>query len=51
LRNNYHVAVISVRSAGGEITVVPKAGREIREGDTLVLVGKDEDLAKVRDRD
>ncbi|MHC4937386.1 MAG: potassium channel family protein [Planctomycetota bacterium] len=51
LRNTHNVSVISVRSAGGEVTVVPKAGREIREGDTLVLVGKDEDLAKVRGRD
>ena len=51
LRNTHNVSVISVRSAGGEITVVPKAGREIREGDTLVLVGKDEDLAKLRGRD
>ena len=51
LRNTHDVSVISVRSAGGEITVVPKAGREIREGDTLVLVGKDEDLAKVRGHD
>lgn len=51
LRKTHNVAVISVRSAGGEITVVPKAGREVREGDTLILVGKDEDLAKVRERD
>jgi len=49
LRNKYEVAVISVRNAGGEVTVVPKAGREIREGDTLVIVGKDEHLAKVRE--
>ena len=51
LRNSYEVSVISVRSAGGEVTVVPKAGREIKEGDTLVLVGKDEDLARVRGRE
>jgi trk system potassium uptake protein TrkA len=50
LRKTFNVSVISVRSAAGEVTVVPKAGREIREGDSLVLVGTDEDLAKVRER-
>jgi len=50
LRRTMNVAVISVRSAGGKVTMVPQAGCEIKEGDTLVLVGSDEDLLKVRDR-
>ena len=50
LRKKMHVAVISVRSAAGTVTVVPRAGHEIKEGDKLVLVGSDEDLLHVRER-
>ena len=51
LRKEMAVAVISVRSAGGKVTVVPSAGYEIKEGDTLVLVGSDEDLLRLRKRE
>ncbi|MHC4955797.1 MAG: potassium channel family protein [Planctomycetota bacterium] len=50
LRKEMNVAVISITTAGGQVTVVPRAGREIKEGDTLVLVGSDEDLLKLRER-
>jgi len=50
LRQEMNVAVLSIRSAGGNVTMVPQAGREIKEGDTLLLVGSDADLLKVRER-
>jgi len=50
LRKEMTVAILSIRSAGGKVTMVPQAGREIKEGDTLMLVGSDEDLLKVRER-
>ena len=50
LRNEMRVAILSIKSAGGKVTMVPQAGREIKEGDTLMLVGSDEDLLKVRER-
>lgn len=50
LRKEMNVAIISIRSAAGTVTMVPQAGREIKEGDTLLLVGSDEDLLKVRER-
>jgi len=50
LRKEMRVAILSIKSAGGKVTMVPQAGREIKEGDTLMLVGSDEDLLKVRER-
>jgi trk system potassium uptake protein TrkA len=50
LRQTHNVAVVSIKSAGGEVTVVPAAGKEILEGDILVLVGSDEDLARLREK-
>lgn len=50
LRNTYDVAVISVTTADGDVTVVPNPGREIVEGDTLVLVGSDANLARIREK-
>jgi len=50
LRKEMAVAVLSVRSAAGTVTMVPQAGREIKEGDVLMLCGSDEDLLKVRNR-
>ena len=50
LRKEMRVMILSIRTAGGKVTMVPQAGREIKEGDTLLLVGSDEDLLKVRER-
>lgn len=45
LRNRMGISVIVIKRAGGEDLVVsPGAEASIREGDTLVVIGKNEDL-------
>jgi len=47
LRRNFGVEVLVIRR-GEEVTVIPSALDSIGEGDTLVILGKDIDIEKLR---
>ncbi len=47
LRRNYGVEVLVIRR-GEEVKVIPSAVDKIQEGDTLVILGKNEDLQKLK---
>jgi len=49
LRNRFSLAVISIRSLDGKVSIVPGGLAQIGEGDVLTLVGSDSDLASFRD--
>lgn len=46
LRNRYHINVIAIRR-GTDINLTPKRDDRIEEGDTVVMVGKNENLRAV----
>ena len=47
LRNKYNVYVIAIRR-NGELITLPGPDEVIREGDTLVIMGRPQDVEKVR---
>ncbi len=49
LRNKYHVQVIAVRELiPDRINLVPKADCVIKDSDIMVILGRDEDLNKIK---
>jgi len=46
LRNSMSVAAIAIRSAAGDVDVVPGGAARLGPGDVVTLVGRDGDLAK-----
>lgn len=48
LRNKLGLAVIALRTADGDVSVVPGGSHKIHEGDILTIVGKDGDIASFR---
>lgn len=49
LRRRFSLAAIAIRSPDEGVAVVPGGRAQIRPGDKLTLVGRDEDLAKFRE--
>lgn len=55
LRNTRRVAVIAIRHGAelpgesGELEVIPSADREIAGGDALIVIGRDSDIAKIKE--
>ncbi len=50
VRREYGVEVIAIKSEStGKIKVIPSALDKIEKGDTLIIVGKDEDIKKLRE--
>lgn len=47
IRKKYHVTIIAVEN-GGKTQVSPAAQYAVEEGDTLVVLGKNDDLVKVQ---
>ena len=47
IRNKYHVYVIAIKR-GDEIITLPKPDEVIRQDDTIVVMGKPEDLEKIK---
>lgn len=49
LRSRYHIEVIAVRDVlTDRITMVPPAGYVLKDGEALVVVGKDRDIEKMK---
>ena len=49
LRNRYHIEVIAIRDiVSDKINIVPRADFVIKDGDVLVVVGKDKDIQQIR---
>ncbi len=49
LRNKYHVQVIAVRELiPDRVNLVPRPDAVIKDSDILVILGKDEDLARIK---
>jgi trk system potassium uptake protein TrkA len=49
LRAKYHIDVIAIKDSGQErIVMVPRAGSTIKEGDILVVIGKEQDVQNLR---
>ncbi len=49
LRNKYHVQVIAVRElVPDRVNLVPRANTKIKDSDILVILGRDDDLAKLK---
>jgi trk system potassium uptake protein TrkA len=49
LRTKYHIEVIAVREILPErVTMVPKADFVIKDSDVLVVIGKEEDIQKIK---
>jgi trk system potassium uptake protein TrkA len=49
LRNRYHIEVIAIRDiVSDKITTVPGAAFVIKDGDVLVVVGKDKDIQQIK---
>lgn len=49
LRSRYHIEVIAVRDVlTDRITMVPPAGYVLKDGEALVVVGKDRDVEKMK---
>lgn len=46
IRKRFHVLVVAVKN-GDDLALVPGASHRVREGDILVLIGKDQDLEEV----
>ena len=49
IRATYHVQVVAVKN-GDRLDLVPGGSYEVREGDILVLIGRNEDLAQLTRR-
>jgi trk system potassium uptake protein TrkA len=49
IRATYHVLVVAVKN-GDRLDLVPGGGYEVREGDILVLIGRNEDLSQLTRR-
>ena len=49
-RQEYGLNVIAIKSKDGKINVSPLAGDVIKEGDTVLLVGSEEELSKFDDK-
>ena len=49
LRSRYHVEVIAIKDVlSDKLTMIPKADFIIKDGDVLVVVGKDEEIRKIK---
>lgn len=49
LRRKYHIEVIAVRDVlSDQIRLVPEASAVIKDSDILVVIGKDEDIQKIK---
>jgi trk system potassium uptake protein TrkA len=49
LRSKYHIEVIAVRETLPErLTMVPRADFVIKDSDVLVVIGKEEDIQKIK---
>ncbi len=49
LRNRYHIEVIAVRDVlSDRVHMIPSAGFVIKDGEVLVVVGKEEDIQKIK---
>jgi trk system potassium uptake protein TrkA len=49
LRTKYHVEVIAVREMlPDRVTMVPRADFVIKDSDVLVVIGKEEDIQKIK---
>ncbi len=49
LRTRYHVEVIAIRDViSDKLSMVPKADFVIKDGDVLIVVGRDEDTRKIK---
>lgn len=52
LRNKYHVQIIAIRELiPDRVNLVPRADYVIKDSDILIILGKDEDLNKIKDFD
>lgn len=50
LRKKYGVYVIGIKSKDSEkMQLVPPADHEIRESDTMIILGREEDIAKIKE--
>src|SRR4030065_1911910 len=51
LRSRHHIEVIAVREMLPErLTMVPRAGFVIKDSDILVVIGKEKDIKKIKER-
>ena len=49
LRSHYHVEVIAIKDVlSDKLTMVPKADFILKDGDVLIVVGKEEEIRKIR---
>ncbi|MDP8233506.1 MAG: TrkA family potassium uptake protein [Candidatus Saelkia tenebricola] len=48
VRAQYGINVIAVKHEHGEIDIAPAAGHVIKEGDLLIVIGKNKDIDKVK---
>lgn len=51
-RNRYHVQIIAIRElVPDRVNLVPRADTVIKDSDILVILGRDEDLSKIKEFD
>ena len=49
LRSQYHIEVIAIKDViSDKLSMVPKADFVIKDGDVLIVVGRDEDIRKIK---
>ena len=49
LRSRYHIEVIAIRDiVSDKVTMVPGADFVIKDGDVLVVVGKEKDIQQIK---
>jgi trk system potassium uptake protein TrkA len=49
LRSRYHIEVIAIRDiVSDKINMVPRADVVIKDGDVLVMVGKEKDIQQIK---
>ena len=51
VRAQYGINVIAIKHARGEVDIAPQAEDVIQEGDLLVVVGKNQDIEKVKKKE
>lgn len=51
VRAQYGINVIAIKHAKGEVDIAPQAEDVIQEGDLLVVVGKNQDIEKVKKKE